>query len=156
MYHIRQVGFGYVLTLEGAVQASEMKAWFEGTRRQLRQAAGSFGVLVDARRCHPLPKLARFWLLRGQSVCEEAGLERAAVLVDSAAQDGYWPALSHAPAPARRVRFVDAADHYPRMRALGWILKGVEPNVNEGVRAPDGAVAGPVIDESALLEAARW
>ena len=152
MYNVRQVGFGYVLTLKGAVEALEMKGWFQATRNHLQDARQPFGVLVDARRCHPLSKVARFWLMRGQSACEEAGLERAAVLVDSTAQEGDWPAIAANLGATGRVRFIDAARHYPRVRALSWILKGVEPTLHEGSAAPR-PVAPPSPGERIVAQA---
>lgn len=152
MYHVRQVDFGYVLTLEGTVKAADMRRWCQGTRDHLQRMDGPFGVLVDARRCDPLSKGARFWLLHGQSICERGGLERAAVLVDSAMQEGYWPDLATAFRPAHRVRFVDAKRHYPRVRALSWILKGVEPRVKEGAVSNRDAHVPP-LDEEAIVEA---
>jgi len=154
MYHVRQLDFGYVLTLKGAVEAEEMKSWYHASQDHLSGMEGPFGVLVDARNCHPLSKVARFWLLRGQSACEEAGLERAAVLVNSATQEGYWPGLISVTNPAHRVRFIDAARHYPRVRALSWILKGVEPNLNEGSVAARPAVSSPGVNERAMVQAA--
>ena len=154
MYHVRQLDFGYVLTLKGAVEAAEMKSWYHAARGHLSGMQGPFGVLVDARSCHPLSKIARFWLLRGQNACEEAGLERAAVLVDSATQEGYWPGLVRVTNPAHRVRFIDAARHYPRVRALSWILKGVEPNLNEGSVAARPAVSSQEVNERAMVQAA--
>lgn len=154
MYHVRQRNFGYILTLEGAVRAGDMKRWYHATRNHLRGMDGPFGVLVDARRCHPLSKVARFWLLRGQSACEEAGLERAAVLVDSSLQDGYWPGLIVVSEPTHRVRFIDAVHFYPRVRALSWILKGVEPNAREGEASPSAAAA-PALKGRASVQAVR-
>lgn len=140
MYHVRQCDFGYVLTLRGRVSPHEMKEWYQASHDHLAGRPGSFGVLVDARQCDPLSKVARFWLLRGQQVCEEAGLERAAVLVDSGVQDGYWPGLTAVSHPVHRVRFIDAVHQYPRVRALSWILKRVEPHLNEGSVAAQSAV----------------
>jgi len=107
---------------------------------------------VDARRCHPLGKLARFWMLRGQQACEDAGLARAAVLVDSGTQKGYWPGLVTTKHCDRRVRFIDAAKRYPRVRALSWILKQVEPNLHEGSPGAHPAFAPSPLTESALVE----
>lgn len=141
MYHVRQRDFGYILTLDGRVEAAALKQWYAATPDHLAGRSGPFGVLVDARRCQPLCKVARFWLLRGQQVCEEAGLDRAAVLVDSAAQTGYWPSLMASARRDPRVRFVDAAHAYPRVRALSWILKHVEPHLHEG--SPRAVAAPP-------------
>lgn len=144
MYHIRQRDFGYMLTLTGTVDATELKSWYDASHDHLREREGPFGVLVDARRCHPLSKVARFWLLRGQQTCEEAGLARAAVLVDSTSQDGYWPGLMAVARRDPRVRFIDAARRYPRVRALSWILKQVDPHVHEG-----RIISGQTIDPTA-------
>jgi hypothetical protein len=144
MYHVQQRDFGYILTLSGTVGPQELKGWYRTSCNHLKGRCGPFGVLVDARQCHPLPKVARFWLLRGQQACEEAGLARAAVLVDSAAQEGYWPGLMSVDNPAHRVRFIDAVRRYPRVRALSWILKQVEPNLNEGSVAATRRSAPPV------------
>lgn len=144
MYHVRQRDFGYVLTLTGAVRAAELKSWYDATHDHLRGRDGPFGVLVDAQRCRPLSKVARFWLLRGQHVCEEAGLARAAVLVDSTSQDGYWPGLMAGVRRDPRVRFIDATRSYPRVRALSWILKRVEPTLYEG----NGTAQSPVSSSS--------
>lgn len=143
MYHVRQRDFGYILTLSGTVTPRELKSWYQASHDHLKGRRGPFGVLVDARRCEPLSKVARFWLLRGQQACEEAGLERAAVLVDSATQSGYWPGLMSVNHPAYRVRFIDATHQYPRVRALSWILRRVEPNLNEGSVAAAPAVSSP-------------
>jgi len=144
MYHVRQRDFGYILTLSGTVSPHELKGWYQSSRNHLKGRRGQFGVLVDARRCEPLSKVAQFWLLRGQHACEEAGLARAAVLVDSKAQDGYWPGLMTVDNPAHRVRFIDAIDQYPRVRALSWILKQIEPNLNEGSVAAARRSAPPI------------
>lgn len=143
MYHVRQRDFGYILTLTGVVDAHELKGWFAASHDHLQDRDGPFGVLVDARRCHPLSKVARFWMLRGQQACEEAGLARAAVLVDSASQEGYWPELTSMDYRDRRVRFIDAAKRYPRVRALSWILKQVEPHLYEGSVGAHAAACTP-------------
>lgn len=152
MYHVQQRDFGYILTLTGVVQASDLKDWYEASHDHLQGQAGPFGVLVDAQRCRPLSKVARFWMLRGQQACEDAGLARAAVLVDSRAQDGYWPGLITTRYRDRRVRFIDATDRYPRVRALSWILKQVDPSVQEGRSGVCATRGASTLTEAALVE----
>jgi len=152
MYHVQQRDFGYILTLTGVVQASDLKGWYEASHDHLQGRTGPFGVLVDAQRCRPLSKVARFWMLRGQQACEDAGLARAAVLVDSRAQDRYWPGLITTRYRDRRVRFIDAADRYPRVRALSWILKQVDPSVQEGHAGVHTTRNAPALTDAARVD----
>src|ERR1700690_1090752 len=84
MYTIAKRPSGYLLTFQGFIEATEMKAWAEESLSHLSTQQGRFGVVVDMRKLKPLPVDSQKIMVETQAVYKRKGMERSAVILEDA------------------------------------------------------------------------
>ena len=129
MYDIEETAFGYELTFSGSMDEAELREWRSDSERTLSSSPESFGVLVDMRELNPLTEDAQELMVAGQHDYRSHGMERSAVLVESAVTKMQFTRLAKESGIYEWERYVDA-DSWddPRAVARRWIDDAVEPD----------------------------
>ena len=128
MYQIEKKGYGFKLTFGGFVKASEMEEWKAASEKALASQSGKFGVLVDMRTLKPLPANAQAVMVDGQKQYKMRGLERSAVILDSAVTTGQFRRLAKESGIYAWERYVGADTPKHEQAAEAWITRGVDPD----------------------------
>lgn len=129
MYQIEKTSYGFKLTLGGFIQAPEMNKWKADSEKALAGQTGKFGVLVDMRNLKPLPADAQEIMVEGQKAYKAKGLERSAVVLESAITTAQFRRLAKTSGIYAWERYISAADT-PSWGRVGesWITRGVDPD----------------------------
>lgn len=129
MYQIEKKPYGFKLTFGGFIQAPEMNQWKMESQKVLAGRQGKFGVLVDMRELKPLPADAQAVMVEGQKGYKGKGLERSAVILDSAITTAQFRRLAKTSGIYAWERYFSAADT-PSWEKAGedWITRGVDPD----------------------------
>lgn len=85
MYFVGYTNYGLEIDISGELASGEAKKWRERTVDVLKGFDEPFGVLVDLRGAGPASSEIQLEVLTVIKACREAGMRRAAVLVDSGA-----------------------------------------------------------------------
>ena len=129
MYEIEEREFGYELTFGGNMDTTELAEWRSESERTLASSPSSFGVLVDMRDLNPLTEEAQGEMTDGQHDYRSHGMERSAVLVESAVTKMQFERLAKESGIYEWERYVDCeAWDDPRAAARKWIDEGIEPD----------------------------
>jgi hypothetical protein len=129
MYEIEKKPWGFKLTFGGFIQAPEMNQWKRESEQALSSQAGKFGVLVDMRSLKPLPADAQAVMVEGQQKFKSKGLERSAVILDSAITTAQFRRLAKESGIYAWERYISAADSRSwEQEGLDWVIKGVDPD----------------------------
>lgn len=127
MFSIKEASYGLDLSFGELVPAEEMARWVVEVTAALYKQKRPFGVLVDLRTLKPLNDEAAEYLQRGEQRFLRAGLERAAVVFDTALVKMQFKRLAKAAGLIEPVRFFDAAKPGWEERAQAWVVSGKEP-----------------------------
>jgi hypothetical protein len=128
MYDIERTEFGYELTFGGQMDRDELLEWRAESEDTVANTPGSFGTLVNMRDLDALDDDAQEVMVETQHDYREWGMERSAVVVDSATTKLQFRRLAQESGIDEWERYVDTETFDdPRAAALAWIRDGVEP-----------------------------
>jgi hypothetical protein len=128
MYDIEQTDFGFELTFSGNMDRDELLDWREESERTVKTGPDSFGVLVNMRDLGALGDDAQEVMVETQHDYREWGMERSAVVVDSATTKLQFQRLARESGIDEWERYVDTETFDdPRDAALAWVKDGEEP-----------------------------
>lgn len=128
MYKIEEKSFGFEVSFAGFLQGPDILKFREEMERKVVDQREPFGVLVDLRESRTFPAEAQAGLMQIIGYCREHGMERNAVVVNSAITKIQAARLARETQIAH-VRFLDAADNPEwRRQAEDWLTKGAEPD----------------------------
>jgi hypothetical protein len=129
MFDIERTDFGYRLTFSGKMDVSELEEWRAESERVLADSPDSFGVVIDMVDLKPLADEAQEVMIDGQHFFREQGMERSAVLVESAVTKMQFTRLAKESGIYDWERYVDTSSwDDPEAVALKWIQDEVEPD----------------------------
>jgi hypothetical protein len=129
MYQIERTPYGFKLTFGGFIQAPEMRRRRSDSLKALADETGPFGVLVDMRDLKPLPADAQDAMVEGQKAYTAKGMERSAVILDSAITTAQFRRLAKASGIYAWERYISAPDNpYWERVGVDWITRGVDPD----------------------------
>jgi hypothetical protein len=128
MYSIAETEYGYQLTVEGYLQREEAGALLAEMRDRVQARTGAFSVLLDLRDARAFPAEAQEVLKQAVLVCKDAGLERSAVLLNSAISSLQARRIAKETGIDAGVRYLDTSSEadWARM-AEEWLDRAVEP-----------------------------
>jgi len=127
MHRIDDKPYGFVVTFEGFMQGEDIVRFSEDMKKRVKRQSGEFGVLVDLRETRTFPPDAQMALMGHITWCIERGLNRNAVVVNSAITKIQASRLAKETATTN-IRFIDAAQTEDAMEvAEDWLVKGKEP-----------------------------
>jgi hypothetical protein len=128
MYDIERTEFGYELTFGGQMDREELLEWRAESEETVANTPGSFGTLVNMRDLDALDDDAQDVMVETQHDYRDWGMERSAVVVDSATTKLQFRRLAKESGIDEWERYVDTETFDdPREAALSWVRDGVEP-----------------------------
>ncbi len=128
MHRIEETSYGYRLTFEGFLQRDEAGELLAKMKSTVRPRNGGFAVLLDMRHSRAFPAEAQELIKEALAVCKDAGLERNAVVLNSAIATLQAKRLARETGIEKRVRYIDASAEPEWERvALGWLADAVDP-----------------------------
>jgi hypothetical protein len=128
MYSIAETSYGYRILLEGFLQRDEAAALLAEMRTTAKPRDGAFSVLVDMRLSRAFPAEAQEVLKQTILVCKEAGMERNAVVLNSAIAALQARRIAKETGIDEWIRYIDASNEPDWERvAEEWLDQAVEP-----------------------------
>ena len=131
MHRIEETPYGYRVTFEGFLQRDDAGALLDSMRSTVRPREGGFSVLVDMRTSRAFPVEAQEAVKQAILLCKEAGLERNAVVANSAIATLQAKRLARETGIEAGIRYIDAASEPEWERvAVDWLTAGIDPDAN--------------------------
>ena len=128
MYRIKREPWGYRLRFGGFISSDEMEAWRVESQKILEEAPARFGVLVDMHDLRPLPPQTQMVMVSGQQLYKQAGMERSAVIVDSALTALQFRRLARESGIDAWERYLSTKDPDVDEKAIAWLEEGSDPD----------------------------
>lgn len=131
MHRIEETTYGYRVTFEGFLQRDDAGTLLESMRRTVRPRDGGFAVLVDMRTSRALAAEAQEMVKQAILLCKDAGLERNAVVLNSAITTLQTKRIARETGIEKDIRYIDASiePEWERV-AVDWLTCGVDPDLN--------------------------
>lgn len=129
MYSIEEKNYGYKLEFGDFIKEDEMQKWVAESKQKLEKASGKFGVLIDMRTLKPLSSEAQVQMEKGQKEYKQKGMERSAVILNSAVVTMQFKRIGKQTGIYQWERYIDASEtsNWENI-AIDWISKGVDPD----------------------------
>jgi hypothetical protein len=129
VYQIEKKPWGFKLTFGGFMNAGEMAKWKEESEKALATQSGKFGVMVDMRALKPLAADTQTIMVEGQEAYKNKGMERSAVILDSAVTTAQFKRLGKESGIYEWERYLSAAStpNWEQV-AEAWLARGVDPD----------------------------
>jgi hypothetical protein len=131
MHKVEETRYGYKVTFEGFLHRDDMGALLNSMKEVVRprhDREERFAVLVDMRNSRAFPSEAQELLKQAITLFKEAGMERNAVVLNSAIATLQARRLAKETNTAAWSRFIDASSETDWERvAVEWLLRAVEP-----------------------------
>jgi hypothetical protein len=129
MHRIEETSYGYRLTFEGFLQRDEAGELLAKMKSTVRPKHGGFAVLLDMRHSRAFPAEAQDLILSALTFCKSAGLERNAVVLNSAIATLQAKRLARETGITQLIRYIDAsAEPEWEKAAVGWLIDAVDPS----------------------------
>ncbi len=130
MYTLNKVGFGFRITFGDLMSVEELQRWVGDTKKVLgSRPAGAFGVFVDMRTLKPLSPEAQAVMVEGQKLYKEKGMQRSAVILNSALLTTQFKRLAKESGIYAWERYLDASSTPDwERKAESWITAGTDPD----------------------------
>lgn len=131
MHKIEQTQYGYRIVFEGFLQKEDLSDFIDKMKSTIRPGAGTFPVLVDMRKAQAFPADAQEVIRQAMMYCKEVGMERNAVVLNSAIAALQAKRLSKETGVDTGARYIDASSDPDWERAaLDWLVKAIDPDLN--------------------------
>ena len=128
MHRIDEAPYGYRIAFEGFLQRDDAGALLEEMKRVLRPRDGGFHVLVDLRHSRAFPAESQEVLKQVIQFCKGIGMERNAMVLNSAIATLQARRIAHEAGIARWVRYIDSSTEPEWERvAVDWLSGGADP-----------------------------
>lgn len=129
MYSIKKEPFGFRLIFKNKVDKNELTKWIDESKKLLERKRNNFGVLVDMRHLQPLSQEDSALMQEGQKLYRENGLERSAVILDSAVLTLQFRKIAKDSGIHATEKYINAKKESNwEEKALQWIESGVNPD----------------------------
>jgi hypothetical protein len=131
MHKIEETSYGYRVTFEGFLQRDDAGTLLDSMRSTVKPRDGGFSVLVDMRTSRAFPVEAQEVVKQAILLCKEAGLERNAVVLNSAIAALQARRLARETGIEKDIRYIDASNEPEWERvAIDWLTDGIDPDLN--------------------------
>jgi len=129
MHRIEETPYGYRVTFEGFLQREDAGTFLAAMKRTVKPRTGGFSVLVDMRTSRAFPAEAQEVVKQAILFCKAAGLERNAVVANSAIATLQAKRLARETGIEDGIRYIDAASEPDWERvAIDWLTSGIDPD----------------------------
>jgi hypothetical protein len=130
MYKIEKKHFGLQLTFGGYLKKEELDTWKSESATQLVNIQSPFGVLIDMRELKPLTPDAQEVMVSGQMPYKNAGMQRSAVILNSATLTMQFVRLAKTSGIYAWERYFDASsDPSWEDKTIDWLKNGIDAGV---------------------------
>jgi hypothetical protein len=133
MHRIEATQYGYRLILEGFLQREEVGQLLETMKKTIRPAekGKSFPLLMDLRNSRAVPADARDLMKEAILFCKQVGMERNAVVLNSAIATLQARRLGKETGIDRWARYIDASSRPDWEKiAIEWLTGVKDPEKN--------------------------
>jgi hypothetical protein len=131
MHKIEETSYGYRVTFDGFLQRDDAGTLLDSMRSTVKPRDGGFSVLVDMRTSRAFPVEAQEVVKQAILLCKEAGLERNAVVLNSAIAALQARRLARETGIEKDIRYIDASNEPEWERvAIDWLTDGIDPDLN--------------------------
>lgn len=131
MHRIEQTQYGYKLVLEGFLQKQDLSTLLDDMKRTVFSRGRKFPVLLDMRHSRAFPADAQEILKEAIHFFKKAGMERHAVVLNSAIATLQLRRLGKETGIDGASRYIDASTERDWEKvALDWLVSAVDPDVH--------------------------
>ena len=128
MHRIEQTKYGYKLVFEGFIQKQDLSTLLDDMKRTIRPRGGAFPVLMDMRHSRAFPADATVILKEAILFFKQAGMERNAVVLNSAIATLQARRLARETGIDASIRYIDASTEQDWEKiAIDWLVRAVDP-----------------------------
>jgi hypothetical protein len=130
MHRIEATQYGYRLVLEGFLQRTEVGQLLESIKKTIQPAekGKSFPLLMDLRNSRAVPADARDLMKEAILFCKQVGMERNAVVLNSAIATLQARRLGKETGIDRWARYIDASSRPDWEKvAIDWLTGAKDP-----------------------------
>jgi hypothetical protein len=127
MYKIERTHYGFEIVFEGFIQASEMKDWYEESKKVLEDESGGFHVMVNMRKMKTLPPDAKVILEEGQRYYISKGGIRSAVIVSDVIIKEQQKNIALRSGVNKFEQYIDGSKSDWEQKALDWLINKNPP-----------------------------
>lgn len=128
MHRIEQTQYGYKLVLEGFLQKQDLSTLLEDMKKTVFSRGRKFPVLLDMRHSRAFPADAQEILKEAIRFFKQVGMERHAVVLNSAIATLQLRRLGKETGIDAASRYIDASTEQDWERvALDWLVRAVDP-----------------------------
>ncbi|HMB52406.1 MAG TPA: hypothetical protein VKU40_03760 [Thermoanaerobaculia bacterium] len=127
MHKIDEKPYGFKVTFHGFMQGEDVERFNSEMKRNADRQREDFAVLVDLRETRTFPPEAQMGLMEIINYCRERGMNRNAVVVNSAITKIQANRLAKE-GNVEHIRFIDCAGNDDwEQQAEDWLVHGKEP-----------------------------
>ena len=128
MHRIEQTQYGYKLVLEGFLQKQDLSTLLDDMKKTVFSRGRKFPVLLDMRHSRAFPADAQEILKEAIRFFKQVGMERHAVVLNSAIATLQLRRLGKETGIDAASRYIDASTEQDWEKvALDWLVRAVDP-----------------------------
>jgi hypothetical protein len=131
MHRIEQTQYGYKLVFEGFLQKHDLSTLLDDMKQTIRSRGRKFPVLMDMRHSRAFPADAQEILKEAIRFFKQVGMERNAVVLNSAIATLQARRLGKETGIDAASRYIDASTEQDWEKvALDWLVAAKDPDAN--------------------------
>jgi hypothetical protein len=131
MHRIEQTQYGYKLVFEGFLQKQDLSTLLDDMKQTIRSRGRKFPVLLDMRHSRAFPADAQVILKEAILFFKQVGMERNAVVLNSAIATLQARRLGRETGIDATSRYIDASTEQEWEKvAIDWLVRAVDPEVH--------------------------
>lgn len=131
MHRIEQTQYGYKLVFEGFLQKHDLSTLLDDMKQTIRSRGRKFPVLMDMRHSRAFPADAQVILKEAILFFKQVGMERNAVVLNSAIATLQARRLGRETGIDSTSRYIDASTEQDWEKvAIDWMVGAVDPEVH--------------------------
>jgi hypothetical protein len=131
MHRIEQTQYGYRLVFEGFLQKHDLSSLLDDMKQTIRSRGRKFPVLLDMRHSRAFPADAQEILKEAIRFFKQVGMERNAVVLNSAIATLQVRRLGKETGIDATSRYIDASTEQDWEKvAIDWMVRAVDPEVH--------------------------
>ena len=127
MYRIEKTDYGFRLEFEGFIQAGEMRAWYEESKKILESAPKGFHVMANMRKMKTLPADAKKVFEEGQRYYVSKGGIRSAVIASDVITKEQLKNIGVRSGVTEFEQYIDGSQPDCEQKALDWLIDRILP-----------------------------
>lgn len=129
MHKIEKKNYGFKITSSGITTLEETREWIVASEKILKDVSGKFGLFSDIRNLSPVTMEIQEKLQEGQKLYKDKGLERSAIIVNSATAALQFKKVAKKTGIYKWERYIDSSTR-SNWESLGekWLTDAIDPD----------------------------